>query len=166
MLCDLLGNSPDCLASETQSRRESGEVLRPTAGSKSHNLTPEAKLSSSFDQPAYYVSDHQVGDDSWFRVPTPNNVSSSDASSSVPISSPPSASHDEFCLAWRCAHRHAERAPRVSSLETKLTRSFLPAGGVSDHQIDAICELASYLRFTHQRTGCTSHEERRRTCSV
>jgi hypothetical protein len=107
---------------------------------------PEAKLTSSFDQPADCVSDHQDGND---LVPTLNDASSRDASSSVPISAPPSASHDEYL-----ARRHTERAPRVNSPEAKLTSSFdQPADCVSDHQVDATCELASHLRFTHQRTG-------------
>jgi hypothetical protein len=47
----------------------------------------------------------------------PNDASAS-GSSSGPTSAPPSASHEEFL-----ARRHAQRAPRVSSLETKLTSS-------------------------------------------
>ncbi|KAJ1471523.1 hypothetical protein T484DRAFT_1753227, partial [Baffinella frigidus] len=47
----------------------------------------------------------------------------------------PPASHDEFL-----ARRHAQRAPRVSSPDAKLTSSFLPADRASDHQVDDNCE--------------------------
>jgi len=61
----------------------------------------EAKLTSSF-----LPADH-----------APNDASSIDLSS-MPTSVPLSASHDEFLA--RC---HTERAPCVSSFETKLTSS-------------------------------------------
>jgi hypothetical protein len=125
------------------------EFLAHRHAERTHRVSPpEAKLTSSFDQLADCVSDHQIGDDSWFLVSTPNDDSSRYPSASEPISSPPSASHDEYL-----ARRHTERAPRVSSPEAKLTSSFLPADSVADHQVDATCELASHLRFTHQRTG-------------
>ena len=64
----------------------------------------EAKLTSSLD-------------DCVCVAHTPNDASSRDPSSS-PTSAPPSASHDEFL-----AQRHIQRAPRVCSLEAKLTSS-------------------------------------------
>jgi hypothetical protein len=65
----------------------------------------EAKLTSSFLQ-----VDEDCG------------TSSCAASSSSSRTAPPAESHDEFL-----ARRQAERAPRVRSLEAKLTSSFLPA---------------------------------------
>jgi hypothetical protein len=64
----------------------------------------EAKLTSSLD-------------DCVCVAHTPKDASSRDPSSS-PTSAPPSASHDEFL-----AQRHIQRAPRVCSLEAKLTSS-------------------------------------------
>jgi hypothetical protein len=91
-----------------------------------------------------------------------NDASSSD-SSSVPTSAPPSASHDEFL-----ARRHAQRAPRVSSLEAKLTSSFLSADRASDRQVDDDCECVLrapdgrlLARFLLQLAICSSKREPR-----
>ena len=81
----------------------------------------EAQLTSSF-LPAECV------------VRTPNDDASIFASTSSPTA-PPAASHDEFL-----ARRHAQRPPRVCSIQAKLTSSFdLPADSDSDQQVEVVC---------------------------
>jgi hypothetical protein len=83
----------------------------------------ETKLTSSLDDCECVSS----------SVHTSNDDSSSVASSSSPATSSP-VSHDEFL-----ARRHARRAPRVFSLEAKLTSSFLSADRAS-LEVDVDCE--------------------------
>jgi hypothetical protein len=80
----------------------------------------ETKLTSSLD-------DYEC-DSSFVHIPNDDSSSVASTSSST---TPPTAPHDEYL-----ARRHAQRAPRVSSLEAKLTSSFL----VSDLQVDDNCE--------------------------
>jgi hypothetical protein len=57
----------------------------------------------------------------------------SDFMMAVQVAQHPPASHDELL-----ARRHAQRAPRVSSLDEKPTSSFLPANGHTPHDASPI----------------------------